>query len=126
MLRTAEAAEEVTVEIMPRVFSLKSYQSILSDKAVYTAAFISAAKTILTTLLNLFWTGMLAYALSRREYVLRKLITTVLVKDGTDDNDTHTMLLIKDVHADSNWLFFPYYHRGRMKNNRKTAQTKPV
>ena len=67
------------IGLWPRVFSLRSYESILSDKSVYTAAFISAAKTILTTVLNLFWTGMLAYALSRREYVLRKVITTVLV-----------------------------------------------
>ena len=67
------------IGLWPRVFSVKSYESILSDSAVYQAAFISAAKTVLTTLLNLFWTGMLAYALSRREYVLRKLITTILV-----------------------------------------------
>ena len=67
------------IGLWPRVFSTKSYESILSDKAVFQAAFISAAKTILTTLLNLFWTGMLAYALSRREYVLRRIITTILV-----------------------------------------------
>ncbi len=67
------------IGLWPRIFSLKSYQSILSDNAVYQAAFISAAKTILTTLLNLFWTGMLAFALSRREYVFRKVITTILV-----------------------------------------------
>ena len=67
------------IGLWPRVFSTKSYESILSDKAVYQAAFISAMKTIITTVLNLFWTGMLAYALSRKEYVLRKVITTVLV-----------------------------------------------
>ena len=67
------------VGLWPRVFSTKSYVSILSDNAVYQAAFISAAKTVVTTLLNLFWTGMLAFALSRREYVLRKVITTILV-----------------------------------------------
>ena len=67
------------IGLWPRIFSTKSYESILSDGDVYQAAFISAAKTIITTFLNLFWTGMLAYALSRREYVLRKLITTVLV-----------------------------------------------
>lgn len=67
------------IGLWPRVFSTKSYTSILSDGAVYQAAFISAAKTVLTTLLNLFWTGMLAYALSRKEYGLRKIITTVLV-----------------------------------------------
>ncbi len=67
------------IGLWPRIFSTKSYESILSDSAVYQAAFISAAKTIVTTLLNLFWTGMLAYALSRREYALRKVITTILV-----------------------------------------------
>ena len=67
------------IGLWPRIFSTKSYESILSDTAVYQAAFISAAKTVVTTVLNLFWTGMLAYALSRKEYVLRKVITTVLV-----------------------------------------------
>ena len=67
------------IGLWPRIFSLKSYQSILSDNSVFQAAFISAAKTVVTTLLNLFWTGMLAFALSRREYVLRKIITIVLV-----------------------------------------------
>ncbi len=67
------------IGLWPRVFSTRSYVSILQDPAVYQAAWISASKTVLITLLNLFWTGMLAYTLSRREYVLRKFITTVLV-----------------------------------------------
>ncbi len=67
------------IGLWPRVFSLESYKSILSDKAVYQAAWISASKTVLITVLNLFWTSMLAYCLSRREYVLRKFITVIMV-----------------------------------------------
>ena len=67
------------ISMWPRVFSLQSYQSILQDPAVYQAAWISASKTVIITLLNLFWTGMLAFALSRREFVLRKFITTLMV-----------------------------------------------
>ena len=67
------------IGLWPRVFSFKSYQSILSDPAVYQAAWISASKTVIITLLNLFWTSMLAYTLSRKEYVLRKVITGVLI-----------------------------------------------
>ena len=67
------------IGLWPRVFSLKSYQSILSDKVVYQAAWISASKTVIITILNLFWTGMLAYTLTRREYVLRRFITIVMV-----------------------------------------------
>ncbi len=67
------------ISLWPRVFSTQSYQAILSDPAVYQAAWISASKTVITTILNLFWTSMLAYTLTRKEYVLRKIITTVLV-----------------------------------------------
>ncbi len=67
------------IGIWPRVFSTDAYKELLADKAVYQAFWISLSKTVITTLLNLFWTSMLAYALSRKEYVLRKFITTVLV-----------------------------------------------
>ena len=67
------------VGLWPRVWSLKSYESILQDKAVYQAAWISASKTVLITLLNLFWTSMLAFCLSRKEFVLRKFMTTLMV-----------------------------------------------
>ena len=67
------------IGLLPRVFSLDSYKSILSDSAVYQAAWISASKTVLITVLNLFWTSMLAYCLSRKEYVLRKFITVIMV-----------------------------------------------
>ena len=67
------------IGLWPRVFSMKSYEAIMADNSVYQAAWISASKTVLITFLNLFWTGMLSFALSRREYVLRKFITTVMV-----------------------------------------------
>ena len=67
------------IGIWPRVFSTEAYNSLLRDPAVFQAFWISLSKTAITTLTNLFFTSMLAYALSRREYVLRKFITTVLV-----------------------------------------------
>ena len=67
------------ITIWPRVFSTDSYVSLIKDPAIYKAFGVSVAKTVLTTVLNLFLTSMMAYALSRKEYVLRKFITTVLV-----------------------------------------------
>ena len=67
------------IGLWPRKFSLDSYKSILSDTSVYLAAWISASKTVLITLLNLFWTSMLAYALSRKEFVFRKVFTVIVV-----------------------------------------------
>ena len=67
------------IGLIPRKFSTEAYTELLQDPAVYKAFVISASKTIITTLTNLFFTSMLAYALSRREYVLRGFITTVMV-----------------------------------------------
>ena len=71
-------AARAGIGIWPRVFSLDSYKQILAP-TLYKAAGVSAAKTIITTVLNLFWTGMLSFALSRREFVLRKFMTLVMV-----------------------------------------------
>ena len=67
------------ITIWPRVWSTDSYVSLIKDPAIYKAFGISVSKTVLTTVLNLFLTSMMAYALSRKEYVLRKVITTLLV-----------------------------------------------
>lgn len=67
------------IGIVPRVFSTKAYSQMLSDKDIYQAFWISASKTVLITVLNLFWTSMIAFALSRKEYIFRKPITIILV-----------------------------------------------
>ena len=67
------------IGIWPRIFSTDSYKELITDPAIYRAFWISLSKTVITTVLNLFFTSMLAYALSRKEYVLRGFITTVLV-----------------------------------------------
>ena len=67
------------IGLWPRVFSTKAYDSLLGDKEIYQAFWISASKTVILTVLNLLLTSMLSFALSRREYVLRGFITIVLV-----------------------------------------------
>jgi len=67
------------IGLWPRVFSLESYRSLLTDEQIYRAFFISVSRTVITTVLNLLFTSMLAFALSRKEYVLRKFITLVMV-----------------------------------------------
>ena len=67
------------ISVLPRKFSMKSYDNILSMDEIFDAAWVSASKTVIITVINLFLTGMLSFALSRKEYVLRKFITTVMV-----------------------------------------------
>ena len=67
------------INLWPRMFSLQAYETLLKDELIYSSFFISVSRTVITTVLNLFFTSMLAYALSRKEYVLRKSITMIMV-----------------------------------------------
>jgi putative aldouronate transport system permease protein len=67
------------IYLWPRVFSLQNYKAVFVGGTIFNAFFISVSRTVITTVLNLFLTTMLSYALSRREYVLRRFITVVFV-----------------------------------------------
>lgn len=67
------------IGIWPRVFSVEAYRSLLTDEQIYNAFFISVARTVITTILNVVLTSMLAFTLSRKEYVLRRFITLAMV-----------------------------------------------
>ncbi len=67
------------IYIWPRIFSLQNYRVVLKMDTIYSAFLMSVTKTIVIVVTNLFFTSMLAYTLSRKEYVFRKVITTVFV-----------------------------------------------
>lgn len=67
------------IGIWPRVFSLKNYEVVLNMDTIYQAFFMSVLKTVVVVATNLFFTSMLAYALSRREFLFRRPITVVFV-----------------------------------------------
>ncbi|UJF32485.1 carbohydrate ABC transporter permease [Paenibacillus hexagrammi] len=67
------------IYLWPRVWTLKNYNAIFASGTVYHAFMISVARTVLATILNIFLTTMLAYALSRKEYLFRKPITVIYV-----------------------------------------------
>ncbi len=67
------------IYLWPRIFSLQSYRVVFNMDTIYGAFMISVFKTIVIVITNLFFTSMLAYALSRKDYFLRKLITIIFV-----------------------------------------------
>lgn len=67
------------IYLWPRIFSLQNYRVVLKMDTIYSAFITSVTKTIVIVVTNLFFTSMLAYTLSRREYVFRKVITTLFV-----------------------------------------------
>ncbi|NOV01894.1 carbohydrate ABC transporter permease [Paenibacillus planticolens] len=57
---------------LPRVFTIENYTTVFSNNGLMTAFGITVAKTLLGTALHVFFTAMVAYALSRRELIGRK------------------------------------------------------
>jgi putative aldouronate transport system permease protein len=67
------------IGIWPRVFSLQNYNVVFNMTTIYQAFFMSVLKTVVVVATNLFFTSMLAYALSRKEFILRRSITLIFV-----------------------------------------------
>ena len=67
------------ITLWPRIFTLTNYKAVFSTGAIPNAFFISVMRTFLSTVMGVFLTAMLAFALGRREFVLRKVFTFVVV-----------------------------------------------
>lgn len=95
------------IYLWPRIWTWDNYNYIFNESSVYFATFISAARTILGTIISVFCTAMLAYTVSRQEYVLRKFVTiafifTMYFSGGLIPN----YLLIKELNMiNSFWVY---------------------
>jgi putative aldouronate transport system permease protein len=67
------------ITLWPRVFTMQNYRAVFSSGTIYHAFFISLARTVIQTVSGVFFTAMLAFVLSRKEFVLRKPFTLILV-----------------------------------------------
>jgi len=67
------------ITFWPRVFSMQNYRAVFTSGTIYNAFGISVARTVIQTITSVFLTSMLAYALSRSEFIFRKPFTLVLV-----------------------------------------------
>ncbi len=82
----------------PRVFTLDNYLYVFQNEQLMRASFNSVARTVIQTVLNVFCCGMMAYVLSRRDFMFRKsfnflLVLTMYVSGGL----IPTYLLIKSL-----------------------------
>lgn len=91
----------------PRIFSLESYFTVFEDNAIYRAFIISVAKTFIGVILHTMFTSIVAYGMSRRDLVGRKIymnmgILTMFVSGGM----IPTFLLFKQLGLLNNfWVY---------------------
>jgi putative aldouronate transport system permease protein len=67
------------ITLWPRKFTMQNYRAVFSSGTIYHAFFVSVARTVIQTVTGVFFTAMIAFALSRRGFVLQKPFTLVLV-----------------------------------------------
>ena len=99
------------ITVWPRKWTGQNYASLFVDSRLLKAFVISVSRTIIQTILSVFCTSMLAYSLSRKEFVLKKWLTSILVismyvNAGLIPN----YMLIKKLHLINNYLVYivPY------------------
>ncbi len=67
------------IYLWPRKFTAFNYKTMLTRTQTFHAAGVSVARTVLTTVFGTFLTAMLAYVVSRKDFVLRKFISFIYV-----------------------------------------------
>jgi putative aldouronate transport system permease protein len=67
------------VYLWPRKWTIANYKAVWVTANIPAALLVSVSRAVISTLCNLFLTTMVAYALSRKEYVLRRPITLIIV-----------------------------------------------
>jgi len=86
------------IYLWPRKWTLENYKFVFENASVVQATWISVLRTVIGTVLTVFCSAMVAYTISRPEYVLRKFVTiafilTMYINGGLIPN----YLLIRDL-----------------------------
>jgi putative aldouronate transport system permease protein len=67
------------ITFLPRRFSLFNYEILFQTGDIIHAFFITVARTSINLVTSVFFTAMIAFVLSRQEFVLRKPFTFILI-----------------------------------------------
>lgn len=65
--------------IIPRIFTLSNYKYVFREGDIFLPFVISISRTLVGTLVSVICTCMLAYTLSRKDFVFRKVFTLFFV-----------------------------------------------
>lgn len=63
------------IYLLPRMFSLKNYATVLGKETMVTAAIVTVARTILGTLFALFTNALLAFIVSRKKFLFKSQLS---------------------------------------------------
>jgi putative aldouronate transport system permease protein len=67
------------ITFWPRMFTWQNYRAVFTSGTIYNAFLVSVARTVVQTVTGVFFVSMLAYALSRNEFIFRKPFTIIVI-----------------------------------------------
>lgn len=92
---------------IPRKFSIDSYKAVFQSNEIFKAFGITIVRTLLGTVVSVFFTAMVAYGLSKKELIGRRLFMTMgVITMFFSGGMIPTFLLMKDLNLLDN--FFVY------------------
>lgn len=84
--------------LLPRKFTLENYFYVFQNDKLVRATINSVLRTVIQTVISVFCCGMLAYVLSRRDFIFRKLFSfTLVITIYVSGGLIPTYLLIKNL-----------------------------
>jgi ABC-type sugar transport system, permease component len=60
------------IYFLPRVFTLKNYEYVFVNNALFKAFFITVSRTVLGTFISVLFTALVSYGLSKKDLMFRK------------------------------------------------------
>ena len=67
------------IYLWPRKWTLENYRFVFEEASILNATLISVLRTVIGTVLTVFFSAMVAYTISRPEYVLQKFVTIAFI-----------------------------------------------
>ncbi len=95
------------IYLIPRKFTWQNFYTVVTKDNIPIAIRVSVTRTVLGTFLSMFITAMIAYVLSRKEFLFNKQVSllyvlTMYVNGGL----VPTLLLYRDLHLTNNFLVY--------------------
>lgn len=86
------------IHLLPRKFTLSNYKTVFRTNTLMRGAYISVMRTVIATFTHMILTSLLAYVLSRKEFLFNKQVSrfyvlTMYVSGGM----IPTLLLLKNL-----------------------------
>ena len=95
------------IYLWPRDWTLENYKYVFNEATILGATVISVLRTVIGTVATVFFSAMVAYTISRQEYVLRKFVSIAFILTMYFSGGLiPTFLLVRDLGLiNSFWVY---------------------